>query len=912
MIVHEGQPLLIAGRSLQGSLGPGGRIQVLAEEESPMKKKCRACSFLVLFGLILLACSIFKTLHRRPDKVQNAKEFKENWKLHCGDDILCFERETVRVLEGQPSFPSFWDYAPHGPISVSYDERALLLNGTRSLFISGSMHPARSTPSSWSNALDEAVRHGLNMITIYVFWASHQPFEGAEMDWSLPGRTCDKFGDGIDEATISCGWTLASAIRAAANRGLFIHARIGPYVCAEYSYGGIPEWVPLNRPEMSMRRPNKSWMDAMEIYVQSTIEYLTKEKLWAYQGGPIIMGQIENELGGEVDAETENLITIEACDKMSRISSSCRLRNATLQDYADWSGEIAAKYAPKVLWTMCNGLTAPNAINTCNGYGGASCSDGWLESYGQSGRIQVDQPALWTENEAGFQVWGETADKPTDYFWGRTARSGAKDALKWFARGGTHLNYYMWAGFYNRGRSAAAGITNMYASDASGLCPSGQRHQPTFGHFRSLHWAITDIAPILLAAPSSLGKNKSVDVLNSDGLWQTATDQRMFAYVTEINEDEQREISFVENDDDDAVVIRIKFRNTTRIFEMAGNSGAVLVNGILIFDSATVNPRAMAYKRVIHSNPVQLLDWSSWKEPVGAHFNDHRNLKADHPIEQTELMHVSHASSDFAWFETDFFLKEDVARGALISIECQMASAFSCFIDGEYLGTVDHHLHKEGNITLALTIGQDIHRGSHTLSLLSESLGYGNLIGRWGASTKAKTKGITGNVFIVGASTTGRNFTHGLVDGREWRSFPGLHGEYKNGHHNIGFLHRPELQDISSAPCVWSRAVFDTPSFDVTDVSLFLDITSGRGRLWLNGHDLGRFWNITKGDTRNYSQRYYFLPHEFLSSNGNLNELLIFNSLGGDTTSTKLVVSGIVEDENGNFQDQVDFPGACL
>jgi Glycosyl hydrolases family 35 len=430
MIAHEGQPLLSAGRRLKGSLGPGGRIELLAEEEPPTKKKCRlACACLVLFGIILLACSMFKTLHGRPDKVQNPQEFTEEWKLHCDDDIFSFERETVRVSEGQTAFPSFWDYAPYGPISVSYDERALLLNGTRSLFLSGSMHPARSTPSSWSNALDEAVRHGLNMITIYVFWASHQPFEGTEMDWSLPGRACDKFGDDIDEATIPCGWTLASAIRAAANRGLFVHARIGPYVCAEYSYGGIPEWVPLNKPEMSMRRPNKPWMDAMEIYVQSTIEYLTKEKLWAYQGGPIIMGQIENELGGEVDAETENLITIEACDKMPSISSSYRLRNATLQDYAHWSGAIAAKYAPKVLWTMCNGLTAPNAINTCNGFGGASCSDVWLESHGQSGRIQVDQPALWTENEAGFQVWGETADKPTDYFWGRTARRNSSQLL---------------------------------------------------------------------------------------------------------------------------------------------------------------------------------------------------------------------------------------------------------------------------------------------------------------------------------------------------------------------------------------------------------------------------------------------------------------------------------------------------
>ena len=30
----------------------------------------------------------------------------------------------------------------------------------------------------------------------------------------------------------------------------------------------------------------------------------------------------------------------------------------------------------------------------------------FLEAHGQSGRVLLDQPALWTENEGGFQTWG--------------------------------------------------------------------------------------------------------------------------------------------------------------------------------------------------------------------------------------------------------------------------------------------------------------------------------------------------------------------------------------------------------------------------------------------------------------------------------------------------------------------------
>lgn len=51
---------------------------------------------------------------------------------------------------------------------------------------------------------------------------------------------------------------------------------------------------------------------------------------------------------------------------------------------------------------------------------------------------------------------------------------------------GTHLNYYMFFGGYNRGRQAAGGISNQYATDAA-LCSSGQRHQPKFNHYQSLH-----------------------------------------------------------------------------------------------------------------------------------------------------------------------------------------------------------------------------------------------------------------------------------------------------------------------------------------------------------------------------------------------------------------------------------------
>mmetsp|Transcript_14458 Transcript_14458/g.16592 ORF Transcript_14458/g.16592 Transcript_14458/m.16592 type:complete len:83 (+) Transcript_14458:349-597(+) len=61
---------------------------------------------------------------------------------------------------------------------------------------------------------------------------------------------------------------------------------------------------------MLMRRPNQEWMEAMQIYLKEVIQYLAIEQLWAYKGGPIIMGQVENELGDEIDFEIDRIITL--------------------------------------------------------------------------------------------------------------------------------------------------------------------------------------------------------------------------------------------------------------------------------------------------------------------------------------------------------------------------------------------------------------------------------------------------------------------------------------------------------------------------------------------------------------------------------------------------------------------------
>lgn len=892
------------------------KISFHAIRESDRKREelgrlLRTLLFLVVVGAATWALSaVAKPLQHSSSfqgkKVDTLTEDLSTTRIPLCTSGPCFTPAKIRVASDKPGFPSFWKYAHRGPLHVSYDSRAIRLNGERSFFLGGSFHPSRATKMTWNYALDEAVRNGLNLITIYVVWSAHQILPNYKIDWGFPGSYSVACDDDLDH---SCGWNLASSIRAAADRGLFVHLRIGPYDCAEYNYGGIPEWLSLHKPKLEMRRPNREWLDVMKSFVTSVVTYMSDQKLWAHQGGNIIMAQIENELGSDGDFESpENRLLVD--DKGNFVDpdqpppDSTNLRNATIQDYANWCGAVAEQLSPNVTWTMCNGLYANNTILTCNAIDNAHQ---WLEKYGGNGRIQVDQPAMLTEFEGGFQTWGSTAKNPLDYFWGRTARAMTRDAMKWFARGGCHLNYYMFFGGYNRGRAAAAGITNMYASDVP-LCPSGQRRQPKFGHFEALHQAISGVASTLLAASTALGKGQALRYQDEDGLWKVGSDQRAFEYKSD--DKSYKHVVFVENDADNEVIVELPFldgQTNAKIISMNAHSSILLVDGMIEFDSSSIDPRIMSVERKYagkDSLPL-LLDWVSWQEPLGAHSGDATTWTRSIPVEQTELNADSGVSSDYAWYETTFILDETVHQSTLF-IETQMANAFVVFIDGKFVGAVDHHLKKEGPITLSLEMGS-IEYGKHKLRLLSESLGYLNLIGRWGGSTMRKRKGITGEVTLsLGTSNVS------LVDGREWRSYPGLHGEALNrdGMKRENFMSNLDMG--SSNTPTWSSTLFDSPRYDPTQEGLFVKISSGRGHLWLNGRDLGRYWNITRGESSEYSQQYYFFPDDFLHTDGRLNELILFDSFGEPRGSVELELSWITASDDMHFEDEVDYPEACI
>lgn len=150
-----------------------------------------------------------------------------------------------------------------------------LLNGQPFQIISGELHPARIPVEYWRHRIQMAKAMGCNTISVYVFWNYHETEEGV-FDFSTGNRNIAEF------------------IRLVREEEMWMILRPGPYVCAEWEWGGLPSYL-LRIPDISVRSLDPRFMAASERYMKKLSEVI---KPWLVtNGGPILMLQIENEYG---------------------------------------------------------------------------------------------------------------------------------------------------------------------------------------------------------------------------------------------------------------------------------------------------------------------------------------------------------------------------------------------------------------------------------------------------------------------------------------------------------------------------------------------------------------------------------------------------------------------------------------
>jgi beta-galactosidase len=155
-----------------------------------------------------------------------------------------------------------------GPTDFLYD-------GKPTQLISCEMHPARIPVEYWSHRIQMAKAMGCNTIAAYIFWNYHEPTEG-RFDFTTGNHDIAKF------------FKLVQA------EGLHAIVRPGPYVCAEWDFGGIPPYL-LKDPELRVRSMYPRYMQAAERYMAAFAKVI--KPALVTNGGPVVLLQVENEYG---------------------------------------------------------------------------------------------------------------------------------------------------------------------------------------------------------------------------------------------------------------------------------------------------------------------------------------------------------------------------------------------------------------------------------------------------------------------------------------------------------------------------------------------------------------------------------------------------------------------------------------
>jgi beta-galactosidase len=160
------------------------------------------------------------------------------------------------------------------PRSFAVKDGHFELDGKTFQIISGEMHYPRIPRAYWRARFQMARAMGLNAITTYVFWNAHEPQPGV---YDFSGNN-----------------DVAEFVREAQQEGLYVILRPGPYVCAEWEFGGYPAWL-LKDPSVVVRSSDAKFMEPAARWIKRLGQELAPLQIG--NGGPIILVQVENEYG---------------------------------------------------------------------------------------------------------------------------------------------------------------------------------------------------------------------------------------------------------------------------------------------------------------------------------------------------------------------------------------------------------------------------------------------------------------------------------------------------------------------------------------------------------------------------------------------------------------------------------------
>ncbi|GAB4858505.1 Beta-galactosidase 7 [Ancistrocladus abbreviatus] len=702
-------------------------------------------------------------------------------------------------------------------LQVTYDDRALKLDGQRKLILAGAIHYPRSTPEMWPDLMKKAKEGGLNTIESYIFWNLHEP---AYRQYNFNGN--------LD---------FIRFFKTIQSEGLHAIIRIGPYVCAEWNYGGFPMWL-HNMPNMTMRTNHEGYKAEMQTFFNLIVNMVKKENLFASQGGPIILAQVENEYGNIMDKYGEDG-----------------------KQYIQWCAQLATSQKIAEPWIMCQQKDAPAPmLNTCNGF---YCDDFTPNREGV--------PKMWTENWTGwFKAWGQRDPH-------RTAEDIAFSVARFFQKGGSLVCYYMYHGGTNFGRTSGGPLlVTSYDYDAP-LNEYGGESQPKWGHLKQLHEALFSMENLLLN-----GEVKTFNFTNQ-------TEATTFTLGG-------KQSCFISNSDTKEA--DVTFNQKT--YKIPAWSVSILPDcNAEVYNTAKVTTPTSTIEWTAANQEPKTLQWQ-WKAEDFSHVESKsgQNVVGDYTANKLmDQKAVANDTSDYLWYITNVMINDgDPLLGNFTTLHVNTSGhILHAFVNGGYIGM---QFATMGNDTVFIfEKNVQLVKGQNQIALLSATVGFIN----YGAFFDLVPAGVTGPVTLI-ASSNNHNVTRDLSTNQwvykvgmpgelnkfydvtstygkqEWRSDPAIDKKF-----------------------AWYKATFDTPAGTDPVALDFKGLGKGHawvngksiGRYWpsmLASKDgcpttcdyVGKYSDSKcLSNCGSPSQRWYHVPRAFLNNKGS-NTLVLFEEFGGN------------------------------
>ncbi|KAG6393980.1 hypothetical protein SASPL_144556 [Salvia splendens] len=651
--------------------------------------------------------------------------------------------------------------------SVSYDSKALIIDGKRRILQSGSVHYPRTTPDVWPEIIGKAKEGGIDVIETCVFWNYHEPVKG---EYYFEGR-----------------FDLIRFVKEVHKAGLFVHLRIGPYGCAEWNYGGFPMWLHFI-PGIQFRTKNDLFQREMERFLAKIVRMMKDANLFASQGGPI----------------------------------------------------------------------TPNSPT---------------------------KPSMWTENCVGwFLAFGYAVPF-------RPVEDLAFAVARFFERGGTFQNYYMYFGVTNFGRTAGGpSVATSYDYDAP-INEYGFLNQLKWGHLRDLHIA---------------SKLCEEHLVNADAT-QISLGENLEAHVYYKSSDDCAAFLANYGSSSDAT---LDFRGKSYFLpawsvSILPDSVNVVFNTAKVTSQTAINDEWLTRNVTMHESSLSSVSWSWYKEEDGVW--GFSSFEASGLLEQ---INTTKDTSDFMWYTISIDIDADNKTNQMKEVGLLIGSlghAALLFVNKQ-LAAFDYGNHDDASFNLSAKV--ELHSGSNTVDILSMMVGLQN----YGPWFDIQGAGIH-SVVLAGLNDSDED-----LSSAQWTYQVGLEGEYL-GLQNVSLANSSIWTNEGALPLnrslTWYKTAFLAPLGN-GPVSVNLS-GMGKGQAWVKGLSIGRYWSQylspSSGCTEpcDYrgtydvskclkkcgqpAQTLYHIPRSWLQQSENL--LVIHEELGGDPRTISVVdqIGHVTEDD---------------